>query len=366
MTTDTLDEGSLSSLMQTGELLLPQGAVTQLPARQAEGPPREGSPARARLEPEGRVKLALVSIVIPALNEAQGLPGLLEELRSCLSKLDRYRFEVLVIDDGSSDHTGALATEFGARVFRHPAPLGNGASIKHGIREARGDYILLMDADGQHPPEVIPRLLDELDHYDMVVASRGARGGKLHRNIANRVYNGLASYVTGKRIPDLTSGFRVLRADPLRSFLPLLPNTFSYPTTITLSMFRAGYSVRYVPFQVREREGKSKIRILKDGSRFLMIILKIATLFAPLRIFTPVAAAIAGIGAAWYLYTFFSAGRFTNMAVMLFVQASVIFSLGLISEQIAQMRFERTGDYRPPSQPDTEDEEHSFGQEDGC
>jgi hypothetical protein len=183
----------------------------------------------------------------------------------------------------------------------------------------------------------------------MVVASRGGRrGSRGIANIANKIYNRLASYVTQKKIGDLTSGFRIVQGRALRSFVPLLPNTFSYPTTITLSMFRAGHSVRYVPFEVRQREGKSKIRLLSDGSRFLMIILKIATFFAPLRVFVPVAASVFGLGLAWYLYTFLTSQRFTNMAVLLLVQSTVIFGLGLISDQIAQMRFERTGANLPP------------------
>jgi hypothetical protein len=177
--------------------------------------------------------------------------------------------------------------------------------------------------------------------FDMVVGSRAGSGGALHRNVANRIYNALASYVTSRRIPDLTSGFRIVRADALKSFVSLLPNTFSYPTTITLAMFKAGYSVHYEPIRVRPRAGKSKIRILADGSRFFLIIIRIATFFAPLRVFLPISAAVFTLGLAWYLYTYFTEHRFTNMAVMLMTQASVLFALGLISEQIAQLRFDR-------------------------
>ncbi|PIE24510.1 MAG: glycosyl transferase [Planctomycetota bacterium] len=316
-----------------------------------EAAPANIKQARATIVPrpvDDRRGLALVSIVIPALNEAENLPGLLRELGEVLSSIESHAFEVIVIDDGSTDGTREIAIEYGARVYSHPEPLGNGASIKHGIREAAGDWVLLMDGDGQHPPSVIPELLAHLGRYDMVVASREGGGGVWYRNLANRIYNGLASYVTQKKIGDLTSGFRVVQGRALRSFVPLLPNTFSYPTTITLSMFRAGHAVKYLPFEVRPRAGTSKIRLLSDGSRFLLIILKIATFFAPLRVFAPLAGLVFFSGLAWYVYTFLTAQRFTNMAVLLLVQSTVIFSLGLISDQIAQMRFERTGDVLPP------------------
>ncbi len=285
--------------------------------------------------------LPLVSLVLPVLNERENLGRLLVELGEVLGSLEDFAFEVLVVDDGSEDGTGDLAACAGARVIRHPSNLGNGAAIKRGIREARGDWILLMDGDGQHPPSEIPGLLARIGEYDMVVGSREGSGGAWHRNLANRIYNGLAGYVTGRRIGDLTSGFRVVRAGPLKGFVHLLPNTFSYPTTITLAMFKAGYAVKYHPFRVRDRKGRSKIRLLQDGSRFFLIILKVATFFAPLRVFLPVSFFVGSLGVAWYLYTWITTQRFTNMAVLLLVQASVLFALGLISEQIAQLRFDR-------------------------
>jgi len=291
-------------------------------------------------------RLRQVSIVLPVYNEAENLRALLEELVETLIGIKDHLFEIVVVDDGSTDDSAAVAESMDARVIRHATNLGNGAAVKRGIREANGDFVLLMDGDGQHPPALIPQMLEKLASYDMVVGSRGGSGGSVHRNLANRVYNGLASYVTGKRIPDLTSGFRVVRADVLKGFVPLLPNTFSYPTTITLAMFKAGYSVCYLPFEVRERGGKSKINILQDGSRFFLIIVKVATFFAPLKVFLPASAFVGMTGIAWYVYTYLTTGRFTNMAVLLLVQASVLFALGLISEQIAQLRFERT---EPPA-----------------
>lgn len=304
-----------------------------------EQPVRKDGPAEVVLRP---ARVGRLSVVIPAKNEAANLPGLLAELRDVLAATPGLSTEVLVIDDGSTDQTGALATELGAQVVRHPESLGNGAAVKRGIREARGDWILLLDGDGQHPPADIPAMMKLAEGHDMVVGSRQGRGGSAHRNFANRVYNRLASYVTNRRIPDLTSGFRLIRADVAKSYAYLLPNTFSYPTTITLAMLRGGYAVGFHPIQVRSRLGKSHIHVIRDGTRFFMIILRIATFFAPLRVFGPLALLFAMLGIGWYLYTYFTASRFTNMAVLLLSQATVVFGLGLISEQIAALRMERS------------------------
>ena len=290
--------------------------------------------------PTSRRRVQSLTIVVPAKNEAETIGALVGEVGRRLRELEGLDFEIVVVDDGSSDATGMIARECGARVIRHAASLGNGAAIKRGIRAAQKQWVLLMDADGQHPPETIPELIAAAEDHDMVLASRNGRGGAMHRNLANRIYNGLASYVTSRRIPDLTSGFRLLRADIAKRLCYLLPNTFSYPTTLTLSMLRCGYSVGFVPFDVRRRVGKSHIRILKDGSRFVLIILKIATLFAPLRVFLPLSLGMAVAGLGWYAHTWLEYGRFTNMSALLFTQATVVFMLGLISEQVSALRYE--------------------------
>ena len=281
-----------------------------------------------------------LSIVVPAKDEAVTIGALVQDIARRLRELEGLDFEVLVVDDGSTDDTGAIAAECGARVIRHAQSLGNGAAIKRGIRSARKDWVLLMDADGQHPPAAIASLVAAAEDHDMVVASRDGRGGAWYRNLANKTYNALASYVTSRRIPDLTSGFRLLRADIGKRLCYLLPNTFSYPTTLTLSLLRCGFSVGFVPFEVRRRVGKSHIRLFKDGSRFVLIILKIATLFAPLRVFLPLAFGMAALGLGWYLHTYLAFGRFTNMSAVMFTQATVVFMLGLISEQISALRYE--------------------------
>lgn len=279
-----------------------------------------------------------ISIVIPAFNEAENLAELLDKIHA----LTLPPTEIIVVDDGSTDRTAEVAENGGATVIRHPYNIGNGAAVKNGIRAARGQNILLMDGDGQHKPEDIGKLLAEAGQYHMVVGAR-ARGSKLrwHRYAANLVYNLLASYVTHFRVQDLTSGFRLMsRRDALR-FIDLLPNTFSYPTTLTLAFLRSGLTVRYVPIQSLYRSGQSKISLITDGIRFLLIITKIATLFSPFRVFLPVSMFFFCAGIINYAHTYFTEGRFTNMSVFAFTTAVIIFMLGLISEQIALLRMER-------------------------
>jgi glycosyltransferase involved in cell wall biosynthesis len=279
-----------------------------------------------------------ISIVLPVFNEAAGLAALIRKIHA----LELAQAEVVVVDDGSSDGSAEIALEAGANVIRHPYNIGNGASVKSGIRAAQGRWIVLMDGDGQHKPEDIPKLLAEAADYHMVVGSR-AKGSKLrlHRNAANAVYNLLASYVTQFKVEDLTSGFRVLsRRDALR-FIDLLPNTFSYPTTLTLAFLRSGLTVKYVPIQTLYRSGQSKISLVTDGVRFFLIIAKIATLFSPFRIFLPVSIMFFLAGLSNYAYTYFTEHRFTNMSALMFTAAVIVFMLGLISEQIALLRMER-------------------------
>ena len=279
-----------------------------------------------------------VSVVLPAKNEAGGLPRTLEGVRSVMPEA-----ELIVVDDGSSDHTPALAAALGALVIRSPYSMGNGAAIKRGARAATGDVIVFMDADGQHDASCIPRLLQKLDEgYDMVVGARdwGGQAG-MSRGLANTFYNWLASRMTGFAVKDLTSGFRAVRADKFREFLHLLPNGFSYPTTSTMAFFRSAYPVAYVPIPVGRRIGRSHIRPLRDGVRFLLIIFKIATLYSPLKLFVPTAVGFFLIGLIYYGWTFATQGRFTNMSVLLFSASVIIFLIGLVSEQITALTYRR-------------------------
>jgi glycosyltransferase involved in cell wall biosynthesis len=278
-----------------------------------------------------------LSIVLPARNESVGLARVLPAL------VQRFpEAEVIVVDDGSTDGTPGLAEGLGARVLRTPYGMGNGAAIKRGARAARGEVIVFMDADGQHDPAHIDTLLARLaEGHDMAVGARDASGqASRHRGLANALYNRLASWMTGHRVADLTSGFRAVKAGKFREFLHLLPNGFSYPTTITMAFFRSGYPVAYVPIPVHQRVGTaSHIRPLKDGIRFLLIIFKIATLYSPLKLFLPAAVAFFLLGLGWYGYTFSETGRFTNMSALLMSAGVITFFMGLISEQITGLTY---------------------------
>lgn len=279
-----------------------------------------------------------ISIIIPAHNEAESIGALVSTIR------DRFRgAEIVVIDDGSTDDTARVAGAAGAIVHSHPYNIGNGAAVKNGIRIAEGEILVFLDGDGQHDPEDISDLLKYLPEYDMVVGER-SKGDQasIGRAFGNKMFNWLASYVAKFPIHDLTSGFRGIKSDIAHNFLHLLPNTYSYPTTLTLCVLRDGRSLKYVPVKMNKRSiGKSKISLFKDGVRFLMIIIKICTLFSPLRIFLPVSFLMFVLGSVNYLYSYITQNRFTNMSALLFITSVLIFMMGLISEQICQMRFER-------------------------
>jgi glycosyltransferase involved in cell wall biosynthesis len=248
---------------------------------------------------------------------------------------------VLVVDDGSGDETAAVATTAGARVIRHPYNKGNGAAVKTGIRNAAGEYVLIVDADGQHSASDALRLVGFLGEYDLVVGARAGSGqASAARHLGNNALNWLASYLTGRPIPDLTSGLRAARTSGLREFLYLLPNGFSTPTTTTLSFIKAGYSVRFEPIHVVQRLGRSKIRLVSDGAKFFLILLKVVTVFSPLRIFLPIAGASFALGAAYAVWTAATQQHITNSSVLLILLAVVILLVGLVSEQISTMRSE--------------------------
>ncbi|MBN1485648.1 MAG: glycosyltransferase family 2 protein [Chloroflexia bacterium] len=280
-----------------------------------------------------------LSIVMPAHNEAGRVGGVVAEARRRFPQA-----EILVVDDASSDETAQEAEQAGARVVRHPYNKGNGAAVKTGIRNARGEVVVLMDADGQHKPEDIPRLLQRMGDYDLVVGARDpSTQASWLRRMGNAVFNSLATYLTGRPIPDLTSGFRAARREPLREFLSLLPNGYSYPTTITLAFLKAGYSVDFVPIQSGQRQGgKSGMRLLRDGVKFIMIILRIITLFTPLKVFFPLSVLCFVLSALSAGYTVFIEQRLhiPNSAVLLLMMSIFVFLIGLVSEQIAMLRFE--------------------------
>lgn len=278
----------------------------------------------------------MLSIVIPAKDEAVTLELIIPTLVKLYPNA-----EIIVVNDGSEDDTKEICSNLPVKLISHPYSKGNGAAIKTGSRVAQGEFILFMDADGQHQPNEIASLLAIIDEgYDMVVGARHvSEQASVGRAIANNVYNKLASLITGQKVMDLTSGFRVVNTRKFREFIYMLPNGFSYPSTITMAFFRSGYSVSYFPITVNQREGKSHIRPLRDGSRFLLIIFRIATLYSPLKIFIPISSSIFLMSIVYYIYTYMSDGRFTNMGAVLLLASVFVFLMGLVSEQITTLLY---------------------------
>ena len=276
------------------------------------------------------------SLVIPAKNEAASLNSLLPALR------DRYGdIEIIVVDDGSTDNTEQICIENRVVLLKHPYSKGNGAAVKNGALKATREYLIMLDADGQHRPEDIQPVMDKLgEGYDMVVGCRNfSSQASLARGVANSIYNWFASKVTGHTIKDLTSGLRGVKKSEFLRFLPLLPNGFSYPSTITMAFFRSSLNVCYVPITAERRIGQSHIQPIRDGVRFLLIIFKLTTLYSPLKIFFPIATVHLLLGLFYYSYTYITAGRFTNMGVTLLISSIIIFLIGLISEQITTLTY---------------------------
>jgi glycosyltransferase involved in cell wall biosynthesis len=277
------------------------------------------------------------SVIVPALNEAEAIRDLV-----CALRKGGAWHEIIVVDDGSTDGTGDRAREAGAIVVRHPYNKGNGAAVKSGIRRATGDAILIVDGDGQHRPADAARLVSRLDEYELVVGARSAATqATLSRRLGNALLNRLASYLTDRKIPDLTSGFRAAQRECLLEFLHLLPNGFSTPTTTTLAFIKAGYSVAFEPIEAEQRVGKSKIKLARDGAKFFLILLKIITIFSPLKIFVPLSLVTFLLGFGYAVWTAVTQSHVTNSSVLLILLAVVIFLVGLVSEQISALRFER-------------------------
>lgn len=300
-------------------------------------------PTRRKITPR-------ISVIIPAFNEGAVIGGVIQQIRAVVNKLDKNH-EIIVIDDGSKDKTAQSARDTGAIVIQHPYNIGNGAAVKTGIRRARGKIIVTIDGDGQHDPNDILKLVNQIGPYDMVVGSRNRESDTAaHRDAANMVFNSLASYISGRKIEDLTSGFRAVKSHVARQFVYLLPNKFSYPSTITLSVVRAGYSLGYEPIKFARRGGKSKSKIkpFQDGLRFLMIILKIAVFYAPLKIFVPLSIFIFLLGVGYGLFRIFIfQAPYGQTSALLMSTAVLTFLVGLVSEQIAQLRFDRSESNSP-------------------
>lgn len=284
------------------------------------------------------MEIKSLEIIIPAYNEEENIANVIQDIRKALGQSCR----ITVVDDASQDKTAEIAKRQEAEIIQQPYRMGNGASIKAGLRQAKAEVVLLMDADSQHLAQDIPRLLERIDTFDMVIGARDFSRLTL-RNLANRFYNRFASYVTLFKIQDLTCGLRAVKRREALKFLYLLPNGFSYPSTLTLAFLKTGRAIAYVPItSVPRAQGKSKINPLNDGARFFLLITRIATFFSPLRVFLPISILFFVTGFLYYLYTFFAFHRFTNMSALLFTTSLIIFMLGLISEQISQLRMDRT------------------------
>lgn len=277
-----------------------------------------------------------VSIILPARNEARGLSTLLPNLRLLMPAA-----EIIVVDDGSNDSTAEICESHGVKRVAHLYSIGNGAAVKTGARTAKSEILIFMDADAQHDPADVPRLLAKLDEgYDMVVGARESdTHAGTHRALGNSVFNWLASWMVHHKVDDLTSGFRAVRADKFRKFIHLLPNGFSYPTTITMSFFRAGFMVGYLPIRAKLRLGTSHLNPMRDGMRFLLIIIRIGTLYSPFKLFLPVSLSFFLVGLSYYAYTYISYSRFSNMSALMLTTAILTFLIGVISEQITALHF---------------------------
>lgn len=321
--------------------MMRKSAKSAAMASASRGKSREGNAGGPRL-----------SVVLPIFEEAASLEELVGRIEKTL-RGQQLSFEIVAVDDGSGDETRAALDRLRSRrpyliVVRHLTNRGNGAALRTGIRVARGDIVVTMDADGQHAPEDIPTLIQEMPPYDLVIGARGGSySGSWYRGLANRFYNAFSSWLARTEIRDLTSGFRAMRRDVALHFLPLFPRGFSAPTTTTLGFLKAGYSVAFVPIHVGQRRGgKSKIRLWEDGLRFVLVILRMIVLFDPLRVFLPAGALLLAVGLLAWAAGVLAAQRIVmpNSAIFLFSTAILVWLLGFISDQISTLRIPYYGD----------------------
>ena len=284
-----------------------------------------------------------LSIIIPVYNEREGIEAFLGELIE-YTKGFNFPYEIIVVDDGSTDGTSERLRDFKSEnlvIIRHKHNIGNGGAVKSGIRNARGEYVIMIDGDGQHYPKDVGRILEKLEEdYHLVVGARDLKSqASFFRAIGNIIYNKLASYVADFDVKDLTSGLRGAKTETIKKFLYMFPNGFSYPSTSTLAMLKAGYSVCYIPIKTRKRKGKSKINLIRDGLKFFNIIAKITTLFSPMKIFFPVSFMLFLAGIVHFFYRLIVSGKYTLFTGILILASLFTLLMGLISEQISTLYY---------------------------
>lgn len=275
------------------------------------------------------------SIVIPAYNEECGLVFALENLRRC-GLLDTC--EVVVVDDASTDKTAEVAERFsGVRLIRHGVNKGYGAALKTGIRASRGQKIVVLDGDGQHPAEPIREVIRMLDTSALVIGGRDRRSlQSKSRLIGKAVIRWLAEYLFEQRLPDYNSGFRGFRREAITPVLNLMPNGFSFSTTSTLAFLKLGYEIGEIPITVAPRQGRpSSVKFARDGGKTILLICRIIMLFNPLKIFVPGAAFMTAVGVIWAAVGVLFYQRVPNSAVALLTLGFLLFFVGLLADQIS-------------------------------
>lgn len=278
-----------------------------------------------------------VSIVIPAYQERAAIGDVVSAVLKVVASLS-CEYEVIVVDDGSTDGTGDAARKAGAHVLVHPYNKGYGASLKTGIRFASNRTVIFLDADGQHDPDDIPRLLAGRTGFDMVVGARkGMAGSPLWRQPGKLFLKWLVNNLTGHSIPDFNSGYRALDREMALRFLPIMPDGFSFSTTSTIAAFKGGYLVQYLPIQVAKRIGTSTVTAA-DGFRTIMLIIRLVTLFAPLRVFLPISAVTFLIGLIFTVYGYVHTGEASVKGLISLLAAVQFFLFGVMVDQVVAVR----------------------------
>lgn len=282
------------------------------------------------------------SIIIPAYNEEKSIAQVITGLKNFLSK-EEYDYEIIVVDDGSTDQTNKILKDIkDIKLISHPYNKGYGAAIKTGVKNAQYDWLLFYDSDGQHQPKYIEKLIKYTKRYDMIIGARVGYQGPLNRQPGKKLLNWVANYLVQQKIPDLNSGFRLVKKDAFLRFSHILPNGFSLSTTITLAFFKEALNVKYISIKINKREGKSSVTV-KDGFETLMLILRTITLFSPLRVFLPVSGLILGLAFLSLVLDIIHTYSFNigDTTILLFISSLFFFFFGLLADQISATRREK-------------------------